>query len=86
MKTRNKELFLIMSCLFIVLIAVTPVMSQDNPPQTPVDQLDVIAVLNTDEMAGPGRTSAFLAPSGKTFAHISDELCLYDALSGNQVR
>jgi hypothetical protein len=58
----------------------------ENPEQIDVSKLNVISIQEIDLMAGPGRTSAHLAPDGQHFAYISSgAVCLY-TVSGEQQR
>lgn len=82
------HLFRITPVIIILALLVTalPAAGQGDTPPIPIDQLEVVSVVNTGEIAGPARTSAFLAPSGEVFAHRGEELCLYRAPSGDLVR
>ncbi|HEX3053603.1 MAG TPA: hypothetical protein VHP83_23285 [Aggregatilineaceae bacterium] len=58
--------------------------NQDKPPD--VSKLNVVAVQELDLMAGPLRSSAYLAPDGKHLVHAkAGELCLY-TITGEQER
>jgi Tol biopolymer transport system component len=55
-------------------------------PDFIVDNLEVIAVEEFPLLAGPIRTSAYLAPNGERFAHLNgDEICIY-TIQGVQQR
>jgi dipeptidyl aminopeptidase/acylaminoacyl peptidase len=54
--------------------------SQVTPTPFPVDQYTVLSVTDYDLMAGPGATSAYLAPDGERFAHFTrEQICVYTA-------
>ncbi len=55
-------------------------------PNFNVDHLRVVSVEEFPLLAGPGRTSAYLAPNGERFAHYNgDEMCIY-RITGRQER
>ncbi|HEX3053601.1 MAG TPA: hypothetical protein VHP83_23275 [Aggregatilineaceae bacterium] len=61
---------------------------KDEEQTKPLDvsKLNVISIQELDMLAGPGRTSAYLAPDGESFAYVDGTaLCLY-TISGEQQR
>ncbi len=56
-----------------------------TPAPLQADQLTVVSVEEIDLVAGPGGTSAYLAPDGERFAHLNwDEICIYTVMGEQQ--
>lgn len=56
-----------------------PAALAETPTSAPFDvaSLEVVGTTEIEVMAGPGRSAAYLAPSGEVFAHIQQALCVY---------
>lgn len=58
--------------------ASAPALSVETPAPIDVSLLRVVDTTEIELMAGPMRSAAYLAPSGEVFAHLRQNVCIYE--------